>query len=203
VARVALVAVTVIAAASLTALWLTPAPAGYPVPRAPSLTMGSQAVQAAAPRRVRPVLPLPGERGPRRPTVAQWRRGQHGFATYYAGWFDGRVTASGVRFDNDALFAAHPFYPFGTVLRVTNLRNGRSVQVRVVDRGPARGPRASGVVIDLSRAAARALDFIEAGRVRVRLEILRSGDSAAGRRTAAAATPSAGTAPSRAAGSQG
>lgn len=98
-----------------------------------------------------------------------------GFATYYARRFDGRVTASGVRFDTDAMVAAHPSYPFGTVVRVTNLRNGRSVRVRIVDRGPARGPRREGVIIDLSRAAAESLGFIRAGRTRVRLDVLSSG----------------------------
>jgi rare lipoprotein A len=56
---------------------------------------------------------------------------------------------------------------------VTNLRNQRSVRVRVVDRGPAQGPRAAGVVIDLSRAAAEELGFIRAGRTRVRIEVIR------------------------------
>jgi rare lipoprotein A len=178
-----------------------------PADRAPAvsstLNVEHPARQPVGRRRPRAALAAAERRNPAGLTIPQPRRGQHGFATYYASHFDGRVTASGTRFDNDALLAAHPFYPFGTVLRVTNLGNGRSVQVRVVDRGPARRPRASGVVVDLSRAAARALDFITAGRARVRLEILRSGDPAADRRTAPAAAPSAGTAPSRAAGSPG
>ena len=98
-------------------------------------------------------------------------RVQHGVASYYARTFDGRQTASGSRFDNDHLVAAHPSYPFGTVLRVTNLRNSKSVDVTIVDRGPAQGPRARGVIIDLSHAAAEALDFIRAGRTRVRVEV--------------------------------
>ena len=100
-------------------------------------------------------------------------RGRVGVATYYARYFDGRVTASGIRFDNDAMVAAHPTYAFDTVVRVTNLRNHRSVDLRIVDRGPARGPRASGVIIDVSRAAAEALGFVRAGRVRVRVEVIR------------------------------
>jgi rare lipoprotein A len=75
----------------------------------------------------------------------------------------------------NANVAAHPSYPFQTVVRVTNLANGRSVQVRIVDRGPAAGPRADGVIIDVSRGAAQALGFIGAGRTRVRLEVLRWG----------------------------
>jgi len=101
-------------------------------------------------------------------------RSPRGFATYYAKLLDGRRTASGIPFDNDALVAAHPTYAFGTVVRVTNLRNGRSTEVRIVDRGPSRGSRASGVIIDLSRAAAEELGFIRAGRVRVRLDVLES-----------------------------
>jgi rare lipoprotein A len=69
----------------------------------------------------------------------------------------------------------HPTYPFGTAVRVTNLKNGRSVHVRIVDRGPTRGPRGDGVIIDLSRAAAGALGFIGDGRTRVRVEVLRWG----------------------------
>ena len=76
----------------------------------------------------------------------------------------------------NAMVAAHPTYPFGTVIRVTNLANGRIVQVRVIDRGPARGPRADGVLIDLSYGAAGALGFIRNGRTRVRLEVLRWGN---------------------------
>jgi rare lipoprotein A len=65
--------------------------------------------------------------------------------------------------------AAHPTYPFGTVVRVTNIRNGKWVDVRIVDRGPARGPRRAGVIIDLSRSAAQILDFVEEGRTQVRV----------------------------------
>ena len=75
-------------------------------------------------------------------------------------------------FDNGALVAAHPTYPFGTLVRVTNLRNSRSVTVRVIDRGPTRAVRSKGVIIDLSRAAAEALGFLKAGRTRVRLEVV-------------------------------
>jgi rare lipoprotein A len=73
------------------------------------------------------------------------------------------------------MVAAHPTYPFGTVVRVTNLANRRQLNVRVVDRGPARGPRSQGVVIDLSSGAAASLGFIRQGRTRVRLEVLRWG----------------------------
>ena len=76
----------------------------------------------------------------------------------------------------NAMVAAHPSYPFGTLLRVTNLANGRAAQVRVVDRGPSPRQRADGIVIDLSRKAAEVLAFIQQGRARVRLEVLRWGN---------------------------
>ena len=68
--------------------------------------------------------------------------------------------------------AAHPTLPFGTRVRVIRLATGSSVVVRVVDRGPAAGPRSRGVVIDLSEGAAERLGFIRDGRTRVRLEVL-------------------------------
>ena|SRR5688572_25320938 len=95
-----------------------------------------------------------------------------GLASYYSSGLDGERTASGVPFDMDAMVAAHPTYEFGTIVRVTNLVNQRSVNVKIVDRGPARGARAEGVIIDLSRAAAEKLDFIEDGRTRVRLDVI-------------------------------
>jgi len=96
-------------------------------------------------------------------------------ASYYGPGFHGKTTASGVRFDMHAMVAAHPSYPFGTLVRVTNLINGRAVQVTIVDRGPAQGPRAAGVLIDLSYGAAQTLGFVQNGRTRVRLEVLRWG----------------------------
>ena len=112
----------------------------------------------------------PAFRKPSAPVAASAPRTWTGLATYYGHAFDGKLTASGVPFDANAMVGAHPTLPFGTVVRVTNLKNGRSVSVRIVDRGPARGPQAEGVIIDVSRRAAEALDFIRDGRVRVRLE---------------------------------
>lgn len=91
-----------------------------------------------------------------------------GRASYYGERFRGRRTASGERFDPDRLTAAHRTLPFGTRLRVTNLRNGRSVVVRVTDRGPYHGRR----VLDLSKEAARQLGMIRRGVARVRIERL-------------------------------
>ena len=96
---------------------------------------------------------------------------QHGTASWYSDR-DGRQTASGERFDDRQLTAAHRRLPFGTIVRVTNEQNGRSVDVRINDRGPWTGGR----LIDLSSAAADELDMKRAGIVPVELEVLQVGD---------------------------
>ncbi len=88
-----------------------------------------------------------------------------GVASYYGPGLHGRPTASGERFDQEALTAAHRTEPFGTCLRVVNMENGRSVKVRINDRGPFK----EGRIIDVSLAAARELDMVKQGLVRVRL----------------------------------
>lgn len=88
-----------------------------------------------------------------------------GTASYYGRQFDGRRTASGERFDMDAFTAAHRTLPFGTKVRVTNPDNGRSVVVRINDRGPFHGGR----MIDLSQAAAQRLGLVARGSGRVEL----------------------------------
>ncbi len=99
-----------------------------------------------------------------------------GEATFYADEFDGRRTASGIPFRQNQLVAAHRDYPFGTILHVTNLRNGNAVNVRVVDRGPYGAiARFRHTVLDLSRRAAERLGFIETGRTKVRVEVLQWG----------------------------
>jgi rare lipoprotein A len=89
-----------------------------------------------------------------------------GLASYYARSLQGRRTASGDRYDGREMTCAHRRYAFGTVLRVTDLETGRSVEVTVTDRGPF----TEGRVIDLSRAAARRLGMLERGVARVRIE---------------------------------
>ncbi|MES1928236.1 putative rplA family protein [Salinisphaera dokdonensis CL-ES53] len=93
---------------------------------------------------------------------------QRGEASYYGARFQGRRTASGERFDANRLTAAHRSLPMGSRLRVTNNDNGRSVVVRVNDRGP----HVRGRVIDLSRAAASRLDMIRSGVAPVTLRRL-------------------------------
>ncbi len=92
-----------------------------------------------------------------------------GQASWYGGKLHGRKTASGERFNKNALTAAHRTLPFGTKVRVTNLRNQKSVVVRINDRGPF-GRR--GRIIDISEAAAEAIGMKRAGVVRVRLRVL-------------------------------
>ena len=96
---------------------------------------------------------------------------QHGAAVYYASKFQGRRTASGARLDNSEMVAAHPSLPFGCVVRVTNLREGSSVDVTIVDRGPSAQGQRQGIIIDVSRAAARKLGFLDHGRTPVEVAI--------------------------------
>src|SRR5215207_7783665 len=99
---------------------------------------------------------------------AGWTGRQGGLASWYGPGFHGRRTASGAVYTGAALTAAHRSLPFGTLVQVTNLENGRTVVVVVDDRGPF----ARGRVIDLSAAAARRLGMIRAGVVPVRLEVV-------------------------------
>ena len=93
-----------------------------------------------------------------------------GVASYYGRRFHGRRTANGESFDMHQLTAAHRTLPFGSLVRVTNPRNGRSVVVRINDRGPF----VRGRSIDLSRAAAEEIGLIRSGHGRVELELLES-----------------------------
>lgn len=89
-----------------------------------------------------------------------------GIASFYGSEFNGKRTASGEIFSNSKMTAAHRSLRFGSMVRVTNLRNGKQVTVRVNDRGPWTGGR----VIDLSRAAASQIGMIGSGTARVSLE---------------------------------
>ena len=91
-----------------------------------------------------------------------------GNASYYGSQFDGRRTASGERFSMAAMTAAHRTLPFGSKVRVTNPANGRSVVVRINDRGPFHGNR----LIDLSQGAAQRLGLVARGSGRVELALL-------------------------------
>ena len=93
---------------------------------------------------------------------------QIGTASWYGSYFQGRATASGEPYDMYDLTAAHPTLPLGSWVRVTNLRNGRAVVVRINDRGPI----VPGRIIDLSCNAARVLHFGSKGLQRVRLDVV-------------------------------
>ncbi len=92
---------------------------------------------------------------------------QKGTASWYGGKFHGRLTANGETFDTNKMTAAHRHLPFGTLVEVTNMANGKSVQVRINDRGPFVDDR----IIDLSHAAASALDMIKTGTAMVQLRV--------------------------------
>jgi rare lipoprotein A len=106
-----------------------------------------------------------------KPGVEADAQKETGVATYYSQRFEGRRTASGQTFRHSELLAAHAFHPFGTLVRVTNLRNGSSVDVKIADRGGF-AKRSSNLIIDLSRSAAARLDMLSGGRARVLVEVL-------------------------------
>ncbi|GAB3645502.1 septal ring lytic transglycosylase RlpA family protein [Echinicola sediminis] len=93
------------------------------------------------------------------------RQVQTGKASYYADKFNGRKTASGEKYHPGKMTAAHGNLPFGTKVKVKNLQNGKTVKVRINDRGPF----SSGRIIDLSRKAAQRLDMIQRGVVSVEI----------------------------------
>ncbi|MBI5022269.1 MAG: septal ring lytic transglycosylase RlpA family protein [Ignavibacteriales bacterium] len=94
-----------------------------------------------------------------------------GVASYYADEYHGRKTSNGETYDMNDLTAAHQQLPFNTKVKVTNLDNGKSVLVRINDRGPFKSNR----IIDLSYAAAKEINMIGPGTARVRLEIIELG----------------------------
>jgi rare lipoprotein A len=98
-------------------------------------------------------------------TAAETQVPSHGVASFYT---EGTQTASGEKFDTHELTAAHPTLPFGTRLRVTNVATGRSVTVRVNDRGPF----VPGRVVDVSYAAAETLGMVEGGVAKVKLDVV-------------------------------
>jgi peptidoglycan lytic transglycosylase len=104
-------------------------------------------------------------------------RVQLGSATYLAPSFHGNESASGETFDERKLIAAHRTLPFGSEVRVTNLENGRSVKVRIIDRGPYGRNYRRGTIIDLSRAAATRLRMIRHGKVPVKVVVLAVGSN--------------------------
>ena len=105
-----------------------------------------------------------------------------GYASWYGGKFQGRRTANGEIFDTNELTAAHKTLPFGSIVKVKNLRNGETVRVRINDRGPF----VEGRIIDLSRAAAREIDMLGSGVTPVSLTVVRRPDGSTPESPAAA-----------------
>jgi rare lipoprotein A len=102
----------------------------------------------------------------------EWKDRIHGIASWYGGVFDGRMTASGERFDMYAMTACHPSLPFGSLVRVVNRANKRAVVVKITDRGDL---VKEGRVIDLSYGAARKLAMTHDGLAKVDLQVLSLG----------------------------
>ena len=111
------------------------------------------------------------QKGPT-PEARQWKDRLHGVASWYGGVFNGRKTASGEVFDMYAMTACHPTLPFGSIVRVVNRSNHRSVIVRITDRGDLVEERR---IIDLSYGAAEKLGMTWAGLAKVDLEVLSLG----------------------------
>ena len=124
--------------------------------------LGSFCLSACMPQAVPVAAVTPSQR------VQATSQAVSGNASWYGPGFAGRLTANGEVFDPSQLTAAHKTLPFGTRVRVTNLNNGRSIDVRINDRGPFKPGR----VIDLSRAAAERIGMIGSGTAPVRLELL-------------------------------
>ena len=127
--------------------------------------------QPTAPETSVAVQPAPSQLAPAKPTVTKSpavpaKLPQTGEASWYEAQHQGKQTASGTIYDQAGLTAAHPSLPFGSKIKVTNLANGKSVEVEITDRGPFAGNR----IIDLSRGAAKALEMVESGTATVRLE---------------------------------
>ncbi len=96
----------------------------------------------------------------------------YGTASYYADKYHGKITYSGEIFDMHKISAAHKSYPMNTIVRVTNLKNNKTIILRINDRMPQFKDR----IIDLSYAAAKELDFIQEGLTQVKIEVLKWGE---------------------------
>jgi len=141
-------------------------------------TISTRTVQADAglprPTAVPPAIvtsPTPATAAQANPTPKKDRRFFRGIASWYGSAFDGRKTASGETFNMDELTACHPSLPFGSEVRVVNLRNHKSVVVRITDRAEL----VKGRAIDLSYAAAEQLNMTKSGIARVSIEVLTLG----------------------------
>jgi rare lipoprotein A len=165
VSAVALVALIVLFSAART----VQADAGVPRPSltSPASPSATSAIPASL-ANAEPQVPQGS------PTTAarQWNDKIRGVASWYGGVFNGRKTASGEVYDMYAMTACHPSLPFGSIVRVVNLRNHKTVVVRITDRGDLID---EGRVIDLSYGAAKKLGMTMSGLARVELQVLTLG----------------------------
>ena len=100
----------------------------------------------------------------------------YGVSSFYGldDGFDGNLTANGEVYDKDGISAAHKTLPLNSIVRVTNIENGKSVRLRINDRGPY----IKGRILDCSYGAAKKLDFVEQGTTEVKIEVIKWGDNA-------------------------
>jgi rare lipoprotein A len=145
------------------------------------VTLSTPAVQAdvllprplaTAPPGLPPETATPALLAPKLTTSSQTAYELHGLASWYGGVFHGRRTASGEVFDMYAMTACHPTLPFGTIVRVTNRDNQKSVVVRITDRGYLY----KGRILDLSYGAAEKVAMVRAGIAHVDLEVISLGE---------------------------
>jgi rare lipoprotein A len=132
----------------------------------PASTASIQTAANATPHTVTPAQNLPAVKG------LEKKHRLHGLASWYGGIFNGRQTASGETFDMNAMTACHPTLPFGSLVRVINRRNHRSVVVKITDRGDLVD---EGRIIDLSYGAAEKLAMVDSGLAPVDLQVLSLG----------------------------
>ncbi|MFM7349527.1 MAG: septal ring lytic transglycosylase RlpA family protein [Erythrobacter sp.] len=156
-------ALTLVALAGLAPVAASTAAASDAASTGAERSVASAAVIELVP--VQPTVEVTARAAPSAPAETVVGRGS---ASYYAAKFDGRRTASGERFDNDEMTAAHRTLPFGSRVRVTNVASGKSVVVRINDRGPF----TAGRMIDVSRAAALELGLVTRGHGNVELALI-------------------------------
>jgi rare lipoprotein A len=141
------------------------------LPRATSTPPTTATAVSATPASLDPAQPVIPKTGPT-PAAQHWTDRIHGIASWYGGVFNGRKTASGEIYDMYAMTACHPSLPFGSIVRVVNRSNHRSVGVRITDRGDL---VEEGRVIDLSYGAAEKLGMTWGGIAKVDLQVLALG----------------------------
>jgi rare lipoprotein A len=127
----------------------------------------TESVESSTTAQPAPIPPEIGKPPIKKPPTVQGKLPQTGEASWYGAQHQGKPTASGEIFDHGLFTAAHRTLLFGSKIKVTNLANGKSVEVKINDRGPFAEDR----IIDLSRAAAKALEMMQSGKTMVRLEL--------------------------------